>query len=273
MVRLDEDATRRLVMAHASSRSDVVRASPGSGPIRTQAVRVLEEDPELCGSVPEPECHAALSGVIAPMVQLPRGPWSFLPPPDPAALGALILDGLLVVRVESGDRAHVELLGEGDVISPWVGAGPDVSVPSEVSARIVSPLRVALLDRRFALRVARWPEIQAALMRRLITRARRLSLQAAINAVPRVEERLELTLWQLGDRFGRVTPEGIMLRLALTHQLLGELIAAQRPSVTTALANLERRQRLRRPARHQFLLSGEASAQLSMLARKVGLRA
>ena len=260
-------------MAHASLRSDVVRASPGSGLIRPQAVRVLEEDPELYASISEPERHAALGGVIAPMVELPRGPWRFLPPPDPAALGALILDGLLIVRVESGDRAHVELLGEGDVISPWVGTGADVNVPSEVSARIVAPVRLGLLDRRFALRVARWPEIQAALMRRLITRARRLSLQAAINAVPRVEERLELTLWQLGDRFGRVTPEGIMLRLALTHQLLGELVAAQRPSVSTALGSLERRQRLFRPGRAQFLLCGEPPAGLSTLARKVGLRA
>lgn len=46
------------------------------------------------------------------------------------------------------------------------------------------------------------------------------SARGAINAVPRVEERLELTLWRLGDRFGRVTPEGILLRLGLTHELL-----------------------------------------------------
>lgn len=64
-------------------------------------------------------------------------------------------------------------------------------------------------------------------------------------------EAWELTLWQLGDRFGHVTPEGIVLRLALTHELPGELVAAQRPSVTTALRSLEARQRLRCPAPHE----------------------
>jgi CRP-like cAMP-binding protein len=236
-------------------------------------LRVLEEDPELVAPVREPERDAARRVVIAAGFELPRGPWDFFPPADPAALGALILAGLLVVRVESGGRAHAELLGEGDVISPWVATGAYANVSSELSAQIIEPVRLALLDRRFALRIARWPEVQAVLMRRLIARARRLSLQAAINSVPRVEERLELTLWQLADRFGRVTGEGIVLRLAMTHERLGELIAAQRPSVSTAVRNLERRERLLRPARHEWLLRGEPPAELVVLARKVGLQA
>jgi CRP/FNR family cyclic AMP-dependent transcriptional regulator len=260
-------------MARGTSQRDAVRALPGQGLARPPAVRVLEEDPELMATLSEPERQAASRVAIAPVIELPCGSWTLLPPADPAALGTLILDGLLIVRVESGDRAHVELLGEGDVISPWVGTGADVNVPSEVSARIVSGLRLAQLDRRFALRIARWPEIYAALMRRLIIRARRLSLQAAINAVPRVEERVELTLWQLGDRFGRVTPNGIALRLALTHQLLAELVGAQRPSVSTALGSLERRQRLVRAARNQWILHGEPPASLRRLARQVGLPA
>jgi CRP/FNR family transcriptional regulator, cyclic AMP receptor protein len=260
-------------IARASSWPAAVRAAPGRAVARPQAVHVLEEDPELATLVCEPERQAALSVAIAPCFELPRGPWGLLPPADPAALGALILDGLLIVRVEGADRAHVELLGEGDVISPWLGSGADVNVPSEVSARVVSPLRVALLDGRFALRIARWPGVYAILMRRLVIRTRRLSLQAAINAVPRVEERVELTLWQLGDRFGRVTTDGILLRLFLTHQLLGELVGAERPSVSTALCNLERRQRIVRPSRDQWILRGEPPARLRALTRKVGLRA
>lgn len=105
-------------MARASSRFDSVRVSTGKGLARPLGVRVLEEDPDLAAAISEPERHSALSAVIAPRFELPRGPWTFRPPADPAALGALILRGLLIVRVASSDRAHVELLGEGDVISP-----------------------------------------------------------------------------------------------------------------------------------------------------------
>jgi CRP/FNR family cyclic AMP-dependent transcriptional regulator len=259
-------------MARTASRPDAARDFPAWELPRLEAVRVLEEDPHLGALIHEPERQRAVSMAIAPAFELPRGPWTSNPSVDPAALGALILDGVLIVRIESGDRAHIELLGEADVISPWVGTGPDLNVPSEVTARVVSPVRLALLDRQFALRIARWPEIHAVLMRRLITRSRRLSLQVAINAVPRIEERVELTLWQLGDRFGHVTPEGIVLRLALTHELLGELVAAQRPSVTTALRSLEARQRLLRPARDEWLLRGEAPAGVRALTRQAGLR-
>lgn len=59
---------------------------------------------------------------------------------------------------------------------------PDLNIPSVVTASVVSPGRIFLLDRRFTLQAARWPEIYAALMHRLIVRSRRLSLQSAMNA-------------------------------------------------------------------------------------------
>src|SRR5205085_756880 len=154
---------------------------------------------------------------VAPTFEIERGPWSFFPPPDPGALGALVLDGMIVIEIDAGARSHIELLGAGDVISPWVGGGDEVAIPSVVTAFEVPDTRGALIDRAFALRTARWPEIHAALVRRLVMRARRLSLQAAINAVLRVEDRLELTLWELAYRFGRVTRDGVAVDLPVTH--------------------------------------------------------
>jgi Crp-like helix-turn-helix domain len=43
----------------------------------------------------------------------------------------------------------------------------------------------------------------------------------------------------LADRWGRVTPGGTLLPLALTHDLLAHLIAARRPTVTLAVSALE----------------------------------
>jgi CRP/FNR family transcriptional regulator, cyclic AMP receptor protein len=191
-------------------------------------VRVLEEDPDLGTGIDQDDWQLALAAAVAPTFEFASGPWRFFPPPDHAGLGALVLAGMIVIRIDAGARSHVELLGEGDVISPWVGAGEDLAIASVVNASAVTRLRIALLDRRFGLRTARWPEIHAALIHRLIHRTRRLSLQAAINAVSRVEERLELTLWELAYRFGHVTPDGIALELPIIHSQLAEMLAAQR---------------------------------------------
>src|SRR5581483_10342554 len=105
-------------------------------------------------------------------------------------------------------------------VSPWAGTGAELTNPSELTSSVVAPARVALLDRRFALRTARWPEIHAALIGRCIERSRRLSLQSAVNALPRIEERVEVTLWSLAYRFGRVTSDGIVLKLSISHSQL-----------------------------------------------------
>ncbi|HZU59630.1 MAG TPA: Crp/Fnr family transcriptional regulator, partial [Solirubrobacteraceae bacterium] len=131
-------------------------------------------------------------------------------------------------------------------------------------------LRTALLDRSFIMRTARWPEIQAALMQRLIGRSRRLSLQSAINGLTRTEDRLELTLWQLASRFGKVTASGYKLPLRLTHTQLAEIVAVQRPSVTTALLRLEQAGRLQR--NHDgWILPGPPPSRLKPPAGQRGL--
>lgn len=257
-----------------------IQDDPGREPVRwpllkpaRKAVRVLEEDPDLGAAIEPGQWELATRASIAPAFELGQGLLRFFPAPDPGSLGALVLEGLIVVRIQAGARAHLELLGPGEVMSPWAGASSSLSVPSVVSSTIVSDLRIALLDRGFSLRTARWPEIHAALTHRLIQRARRLSLQSAINALPRIEERLELTFWELGDRFGRVTRDGIVLRLRLTHAQLAEMVAAQRPSVTSALTRLEADGRLSRRALHEWVLHGPAPAQLSPLERQTGLHA
>lgn len=235
-------------------------------------VRVLEADPDLALALDPGDWQKAMHAAIAPLFRHPPGAWKFSPAPDPGALGTLILAGLIAVRIEAGERAHLELLGEGDVISPWASSGADLTLPTAVSARVLSELRLALLDRAFALRTARWPEIHAAVTQRMSTRSRRLSLQAAINAVPRVEERMELTLWQLAYRFGKVTRTGLKLSLPLSHNQLAEIVAAQRPSVTCALSGLERRGRLIRAGRDEWFLPAPEAGQLGPLTQQTGLR-
>ena len=55
----------------------------------------------------------------------------------------------------------------------------------------------------------------------------------AIACQPRLEVRLVLFFWHLAARWGRVEPNGIRLTLPLTHRLLGQLVAAERPRSRT----------------------------------------
>ena len=85
-----------------------------------------------------------------------------------------------------------------------------------------------------------WPQLSQTLLRRAERRADDLDILRAISCQPRLEVRLVLLLWHLAARWGRVEPSGVRVCLPLTHRVLGRLVAAERPSVTHALARLAR---------------------------------
>lgn len=153
--------------------------------------------------------------------------------------GVLVLKGVLSVNVQVGDRIASELLGPGDLVEP-VPHEVDDLVDWATDWRGLVPTRFAILDGGFAQRVRPWPQIMQALLSRAERRTRNLNVQRAITSQPRLEVRLALLLWHLAARWGRVEPGGIRLPLPLTHQLLGRLIGAERPSVSHALARLAR---------------------------------
>ena len=98
---------------------------------------------------------------------------------------------------------------------------------------------------------------------RVSERAHRLAVTQAIAQLTGVERRLHALLWHLAARFGRVTPDGVVVPLALSHQRLGELIGARRPTVSTALGVLAREGSLRRRADGGWLLTGEPPQRLA----------
>jgi CRP/FNR family cyclic AMP-dependent transcriptional regulator len=152
--------------------------------------------------------------------------------------GLLLLEGMVSLGVRVDERVSAELLGAGDLIQPLWGVRADQLLWCDVSWRALLPVRFALLDGAFAKRVRFWPQVTHGLMRRAGQRVVGLNVQRAIAAHPRLEVRLALLLWHLAGRWGRVEPGGIRLPLPLTHQLLGQLVGAERPSVSHALARL-----------------------------------
>jgi CRP/FNR family transcriptional regulator, cyclic AMP receptor protein len=216
-------------------------------------VLVLSVDPGLAEDMAPSRRRQAEQASAAPVRVASVGRWEFEPNPDPTALGVLILRGMVVLRIGFAGSTHLELVGAGDVLNPW-SISTETSLQAQASVHVVRSGGVAVLDRRFVERMTPWPEVIAALMRRHIRRIRRMAVQASILSLPRVDERLEYTLWRLAEQFGSMTREGLHVRLPFTHRELAEMIAARRSTVTLAVNRLVAEDRVRRPGRNQWLL-------------------
>ncbi len=226
-----------------------------ASPKPTGVVRVLDEDPDLGGALDRDAFSVARSTAVAPLVELRAGKWPLLRPAGDAVFGFLVLAGVIGSRIVIPERAHLELLAPGDVIRPWVGLGPDASVPVRIDWEVLEYARLAILDRRFSYAVRDYPEVYEALAERLVLRSRRLNFLLAVNSVIGIEERIQLALWHFGERWGRVTAEGVYVSFPLTHQDLSDVVGASRPSVSSALMALRRQGAIRQRDRG-WLLQG-----------------
>jgi CRP/FNR family transcriptional regulator, cyclic AMP receptor protein len=205
-------------------------------------IPLLEADAEFGEGLSAAELEAAARSVAVHAQTLDAGPWEPQdePWPVPPTLGLLVLEGVLTRDIIFAGRTTTELLGSGDVLRPWEDDVQFDPLPFGVSWHVHETTRVAVLDARFALAAARWPALAGALSRRHVRRARSLAFQLAIAQLPRVDDRLLVLLWALAERWGRVSPQGVRLPLALPHRTLATLVGARRPSVTTALSGLSR---------------------------------
>jgi hypothetical protein len=210
---------------------------PDSGSLQC----LLDLDADLAEELEPGVRRAARAAATAVVVdveagRVPLGSWLHVTARGP---GVLVLDGLLTSDVRVGNRTAAEVIGSGDLVQPPACEHEEL-LACQVQWRALVPARLALLDLSFARRIRFWPQITQALMRRIGSRAYDLNVQRAIALQPRLEIRLSLLLWHLAARWGKVEPGGIRLPLPLTHQLLGRLVGAERPSVSHALSRLAR---------------------------------
>jgi CRP/FNR family transcriptional regulator, cyclic AMP receptor protein len=154
-----------------------------------------------------------------------------------SGLGLLVLDGLIAIDARVGSRTATELVGPGDLLQPSRPLAEDLLERTD-SYRALSATRFALLDAEFAERVRPWPQIVQTLLTRAGRRIADLDVLRAITSQPRLEARLVLLLWHLAARWGRVEPTGVRVSLPLTHRMLGQLVGAERPSISHALGRL-----------------------------------
>jgi len=225
-----------------------------------QAVYLLDADPDLADALDADTLAKARPYSVVRVQTVEAGPWR----PggeweaEPGRIGLLVLDGILARDVEVSDRVGTELLGPGDLVRPWDDdEEPLASVPATITWTALSSVRLASLDARFAVVAGRWPALMAAIVGRSVRRSHALAFRLALTQVTGVDVRLRVLFTELVGRWGYVRPDGVALRVRLTHETLARLIGARRPSVTTALRALQNEGIVVREADDLWLLPGE----------------
>jgi CRP/FNR family transcriptional regulator, cyclic AMP receptor protein len=218
---------------------------------------VLREDPELAESIEPTRRAQAVQTLVAREVKIPSGVWAGRAIPIDGGIGVLVLEGVMLQRVGIDGRFGAELVGEGDVLRAISQDVDDPTLPLTIEWLILEASRVAVLDERFVRQLARFPQVAGKLFARSVLRSRQLAVNMAIVHQARVDVRLHLLFWHLAGRWGRVRSDGVVVPLRLTHTVLADLVAARRPTVTSALSDLSRRG-LVRAIREGWLLSGPA---------------
>jgi CRP-like cAMP-binding protein len=181
---------------------------------------------------------------------------------EQGAFAALLLEGMVLEQLRIGDQVGLRLLGPGDVVTADSGAESTLIDTSQV--RVVAGTRMALLGRELLLASHRWPALVRGLHLRMAQQSERLATQLVICQLPRVDQRLLGLMWLLAESWGRVTPSGTTLPLRLTHDVLGALIGARRPTVTLALRDLSERGAIARQQTGWLLLEAPPGASQSV---------
>jgi CRP/FNR family transcriptional regulator, cyclic AMP receptor protein len=220
---------------------------------RRSRVALLKVDAGLRAAVPEPERPLAERAVVVPSRDLGPGQWwTDDLREDDDALAALVVRGLGTRQITIAGRRSAELLGPGDVFRPWASVDP--VIPAESRWASGSRVVVAVLDGRFVAAARRWPQLFAVVHERLAEQLERSTMRAAIMSLPRVEQRILGIFWQLAERWGTVRSDGVVVDLAITHELIGQLIGAQRPTVSLALQALAGEGLLQRTSHDSWML-------------------
>jgi CRP/FNR family transcriptional regulator, cyclic AMP receptor protein len=223
---------------------------------------VLEEDADLADAVPAAQREQAIRECLARTVAIPAGPWRAVQTvPVREGIGLLVMRGLLIRRVGVDGRFGAELLGAGDVLRPWQGEDEQPTLPLTTGWQAIERARMAVLDESFVRRMARYPSLSGRLVGRALERSRNLAVNMAIVHQARVDVRLRMLMWHLAARWGRVRSDGVRLPLRLTHNVLADLVAARRPTVTSALSELAKNG-LVRQVDDGWLLSGRPPGEL-----------
>lgn len=212
---------------------------------------LIDLSPSLFEAIPAID-RAVAREIRLPTLSLSPGLWR--PPAIRPLLGLLIAEGIAFRSVSAGGFAIGDLVGAGDVV-PMHAQPPELPWGGEatIAWQVIQPLTAGVLDVRFVACIARWPALACSLVEHQAEHADRTMARLTLAHRQRVDERVLLVLWELAERWGKVTANGVLLPIPLRHHHLAALVASLRPAVTLALGRLARLQLVERGPRGYLL--------------------
>ncbi len=149
--------------------------------------------------------------------------------------GALVIDGALIRRVCTDRGRSLEVLVKGDLLRPWQEDSGWV-VESSIDALVET--RVAVIESFAGDALCKFPPVTEALLERAFRRIRGMATQAAFDSRAGMDQRVLVSMWHLADRCGVKGVDGVVIPFPLTHQMIADLVGAQRTSVSAAISRL-----------------------------------
>jgi CRP/FNR family transcriptional regulator, cyclic AMP receptor protein len=203
------------------------------------AINLLEVLPEVAPTIPPEDRELAERTLMMPrLVARDVDLAETLAHTGTDGFDFLVIEGIVLKETRLSTRAALELLGPGDVL------GPPLSAVHQIESRAVSrylahgAVTLAELGARFRAAARRWPGLSDVLLDRLARQTHRASMHLAMLHLPRIEDRIVALFSDLAERFGQMTPEGALIDIDLTHEMIGRLVGSRRPSVSLALHSL-----------------------------------
>lgn len=195
--------------------------------------------PEIAAYVPSADLHTARRALITrALVVDDEDPFAVLGRRADCALAFLVIDGAVLKVTTLARRRTLELLGPGDFLAPPLSAERQIESPAVSRYVAHGRASIGVLDDRFRQAARRWPGLSDCLHQSLARQSHHTSMHMAMLHLPRVEDRVAALFADLAERFGVMTPDGIVIELALTHEIIGGLVGSRRPTVSLALQAL-----------------------------------
>ena len=202
----------------------------------TERVALLEARPELTRFLSSPELDE-VARVTLPVVTVDEGALELFDVlRQHRAFGATVLDGFVINSLRIGEQTGIQVLGPGDLLLKGSELMPLWS--GDVESRAGDSVRLGLFGTELLAAAFHHPRLIQGLYASVGDQLQRLTAQLVICQLARVDERVLAMLWLLSESWGQVTPSGVRLPLGLTHETLGALVGARRPTVTLALRKL-----------------------------------